>query len=305
MKIQQFNITLLSVFIIFSIGYLEVAKADSDLKEVWPTGDFPADWRSVSNALSSVAAGGTVLLHARDTNGVKKAFDFGVAPLQINKSVVITGDNDGDQWTGADMTKIENGFLTFCIAVTKGNVQIRKIHFHNGTGAMILAVKCSGLTISENRVTADSMEGRTIAPPPGYKNLAWGIAAWNTDLNHPENIAGKLIIIHNYVNLEQNAADIVPPAAPHHANEAEEYNKKTYSSFGISVWNTVAEIEIRGNRVIDDASRGIFLKDNYHTVIVEDNMVMLNSRRSYHKEEKALGDYPEVFKGISARQGKK
>jgi len=213
---------------------------------------------NVQTAVAYIPDGTVILKAALDNDGHVIPFDFGYGAVVISRSLTVKGEilDENNQVmldplviaetiTGdvdPDMTQIVNGSWPFVIADVLGlydqygiklNAEIRNIHFNNPNIGTILVARTNDFAAIGNRITADTMHGRTdfwcLAPgypiaypkdacididqdgdgePDGWgESFAWGIFVVPLDLvtgeSPPEYINGKITINDNFISLER------------------------------------------------------------------------------------------------------
>jgi len=278
---KSLNYLIRHIILAAFLGIASVSSAA--VIDVYPTGDpaftathpFPlftglpctTDVFNTQMALLMAAPGDTVVLHANNMAGEQTPFVFGSpfpAPsCVVVKSLTITGEEGGDPTAGEGMTTITNGAWPFFISQFSStpsdtDVEISNIHFHNAVYAAIGVFQCRDFAAIGNRITADTMADKLdYVSGYGFGILVQGLDTNSSDLV-PDNVHGRVTIQDNYINLEENM-----PTSP------------TWSTWSILAMGTVADIDISGNRCLNDTLNGIALVDNSGVMWVENNSVEL------------------------------
>jgi|GEM_PF-4095113 len=263
--------------------------------EVWPTGDATIDPGAVQAAIDAASPGDVILLHAVNQGGTPTSFDFGMGGVIISKSLEIRGEMKKGK-----MTKILNGVNSLFVVGNPGaDVTIRSIHLHNATSCSIFIVHAQDVTIIGNRITADTMKGRTtvldgsvFVPKEPNENIGEGMWLYGGPAMGGS-ITGNVIVENNYVDLEekleQNLAD---PTFWGFAGKPDEYFKNwevpqndavrdawtnwtgRWCTAGIWVQEVQGNVRIAGNKVYNATMRGIMASCNTGDTVVEYNEIV-------------------------------
>jgi len=264
--------------------------------EVWPTGDPALDLASVQAAIDAAGPGDVILLHATDQNGVLTSFDFGTGGVVISKSLEIRGEIKKGK-----MTKILNGYDSLLVAGNpEADVTIRGIHLHNATDASIVVYHANDVIITGNRVTADTMKGRTL-PLPGTwfdpvqpdDSISYGILVQGSPA-YGCAVTGNVIVADNYVDLEEKLeANLADPGFWNFAGKPDQYFKAwevpqndairdawsnwtgRWCSVGIAVQSVLGNVRVAGNKIYNPTMRGIMANCNNGDTLVEHNEIVL------------------------------
>lgn len=277
--------------------------------EVFPTGDADAD---VQNLQGALAVGGTIYLRAQDENGDRRAFQLADEVLQMDTSVILVGELEGDQWSGDGMTRIVSGRLESHIPGTE--IEIRGIHFVDPLKSAVWIAAGHNFSFESNRMTASTMQDRAWIEP--LASQAIGILVSNNPLFVDEgehehsyvDITGKIQITKNYSNLEEVGvpnswpADLRPPTNDTDGNPFSPIwaNSASWIAWGEVAWanrhyfiqGVDAAVTIDGNKSFE-SDNGMYVAAARGAVDINDNQITLGATTAYHIGQPSVGIYYE------------
>jgi hypothetical protein len=264
--------------------------------EVWPTADPTVDLPAIQAAIDNAAPGDVILLHTVNQEGIPTSFDFGTGGVVISKSLEIRGETKKGK-----MTKILNGYDSLLVAGNPdADVTIRGVHLHNATDASIIVYNGSDVTITGNRVTADTMKGRTLPLPGTYfdpvqpdDSISYGILVQGNPM-YGCAVTGNVIVEGNYIDLEEKLeAHLADPGFWNFAGKPDQYFEAwavpqddairnawsnwtgRWCSVGIAVQNALGNVKVARNKIYNPTMRGIMANGNNGDTFVEYNEIVL------------------------------
>lgn len=200
---------------------------------------------------AAVDGGGTVYLSG--------TFDFGTSRVEVTKGVSVIGQSGSVINNGmGSFTPIPPYELrgVFEVQAPDEDVTFQNLTFKNFNLAAIHIAQARDVTIAGNKITADTMDGRTFRHP-GFYNANIGIGILVGAPYYPKEVTGTVNIENNYLDLETALS------APE--------GKVTWNTFGIQVHVTEGNINLRKNTIKNATARNIFVADNWGVAIVDGN----------------------------------
>lgn len=114
------------------------------------------------------------------------------AEVVVSRAVTISGGEESDE-----RAEIDGGTIPFYVEAPASHVTIRGLHFVHPSSAAVLVYAVHGLDFASNRVEGvDAIKGNA--------NAIWivttGVSFSPASPGNPQNISGKLSIVHNYID---------------------------------------------------------------------------------------------------------
>jgi hypothetical protein len=269
--------------------------------EVLPTGDVSAD---TANLEAALAQGGTIYLRASNEAGETEAFELGGNVLQIERDIVLVGEQGGDQWTGEGMPRIVNSRLESHIPGTR--IEIRGLHFVDSVNGAVDIRAGHDVTILGNRVTAATMQGQgiheVVVLPLQTVAVNVGGELYDDPLGHTHSYAdvtGTVRIEDNYANTEEAGVPLDwpvdkqpllndPEAAFSYQPTPERiaswlaWREVAWHTRHFQVVGAAADVVISGNRSLESPGIGIMMINGHGTIDIVDNEVELSEASDYY-----------------------
>jgi hypothetical protein len=264
---------------------------------VLPTGVLNKDILDIQYAINHSVAGETVLLKATNSAGVPTAFKFrnvlvshtdhsgqpAFFSLVVNQSITLTGETtpDGHISTitgGVVPIIVSNHFIPIDATVT--NIEV-----HNFTAGGISVSHAHNATVTNMRVTADTMDQRCYWNPfPGEPSefFAWGIGVFGSN---PFPNTGDLVVENNYIDFEQDGTNLtnwtqrpnIPfydPYNPDPVVAAEWANWYRWNTWGIyTLGNNAPNLSVTGNTVRNYSGKGLLITGDPGRTVIDSNDV--------------------------------
>ncbi len=147
-------------------------------------------------------------------------------------------------------------------------LNVRNVHFHNFSIAAIVAHQCRDFTAIGNRITADTMEGRTMTiyefgPPVevAYGIVVEGLELFGSGLINPEFVSGDVVIQDNYFNLQEDPFTTNPD----------------WLTWSAVIAYTMEDVCIKGNHAYNNSGDALSCMNIQGDILFERNFVKLVS----------------------------